>query len=68
MIAVLCFFLGVLTTLVGLAAGAVYLAMTAPPHAADPLTRLTQLQAEHRLQGLAQDALAQMMSIARNGR
>jgi hypothetical protein len=68
MIAFLCFLLGVVVTLGALTGWAVYLAVTEPSAApATDLSHLTQLLAERRLQRLSQDAVTQMLHVARDG-
>lgn len=66
--AVLFLLLGVALTLGTLVAWAMYLEITGPARTEAQLARLEQLRAERRLHRITQDAVAQMLSIARNGR
>jgi len=60
--------LGIVLTLGSIVGWVVYLAVTGPAQAEAQLARLEQLRAERRIQQLTQDAVAQMLSIARTGR
>lgn len=60
--------LGVILGLAGIAGWAVYLTVTSPSRSEAHLARLEELRAERRIQQLTQDAVAQMLHIARDGR
>ena len=60
--------LGVVLTLGAIVGWATYLTVTGPSRAEAHLARLEQLRAERRIQRLTQDAVAQMLDIARGRR
>jgi hypothetical protein len=60
--------LGVVLTLGTIVGWATYLAVTGSARSEAQLMQLEQLRAERRIHRLTQDAVAQMLSIARNGR
>jgi hypothetical protein len=68
MTAVLFLLLGVALTLAAIVGWAVYLTATSAGRTEAQLARLERLRAERRIHQLTQDAVAQMLSIARNGR
>lgn len=67
MTAVMFILLGVALTLAAIVGWAVYLTATSAGRTEAQLARLEQLRAERRLHRITQDAVAQMLSIARDG-
>ncbi len=68
MAALLFILLGVILTLGAIVGWVIYLTVTGTARTEAQLARLEQLRAERRLHRITQDAVAQMLSIARDGR
>jgi hypothetical protein len=67
MTAIIFILLGVALTLGAIVGWAVYLTSTSAGRTEAQLARMQQLRAERRLHRITQDAVAQMLSIARSG-
>ncbi len=68
MIALLFMLLGTILTLATIVGWVIYLTATSTARAEAQLARLEQLQAERRLHRITQDAVAQMLNLARGQR